>query len=129
MRDTLQTYSNLKYLEITKCDLRNLNNFPDFMMLEELRLSHNNLQGSMENLMKLKQLKYIDVSHNIISQLNKLFPLRRIKKIRVYAKFNPFENKDGYKKMLSSANLNFLNEPMMHPLEEKQREKELILKK
>ena len=67
MRDTLQTYSNLKYLEITKCDLRNLNNFPDFMMLEELRLSHNNLQGSMENLMKLKQLKYIDVSHNIIS--------------------------------------------------------------
>ena len=67
MRDALTVYSSLKYLEITKCDLRNLNNFPDFMVLDELRLSHNNLQGSMENLMKLKQLKYIDISYNIIS--------------------------------------------------------------
>ena len=113
----MQRYSLLAYLQITHCDLRTLDNFPNLHTLVELRLSHNKLQGSLENIIKLMGLEYLDLSHNIIRDVSKLLPLKRIKRLAIYVSHNPFENKEGWKNALLSLNLKIEKEPKKHPLE------------
>lgn len=74
----LNQYQNLRTLNINHCDLRNLDNFPKIYTLEELDLGFNQIQGTFNNLMPLKKLKYLNLQHNLIFESNKLAPLRKI---------------------------------------------------
>ena len=85
-----QKYSSLKKLDIYKCDLRTLHNFPYLESLKDLRLSGNKLQGTLENIIKLMGLEYLDLSSNIIREVAKLKPLKRIKKLKIFISNNPF---------------------------------------
>ena len=64
----LEQYSRLTTLAITKCHLRNLENFPRIATLTQLDLSHNELLGTLRFLMPLLQLTYLDLSNNMIQQ-------------------------------------------------------------
>ncbi len=86
----LQTYSHLRTLAITKCDLRKLENFPVLPQLLHLDLSNNSLQGTLNYLMPLRSLQYLNIAHNIISDYRELEPLRRLRRLEVYLDDNPF---------------------------------------
>lgn len=61
-------------------------------------------------------LEYLDLSHNIIRDVAKLLPLKRIKGLALYVGNNPFENKEGWRNTLSALNLKVEKEPKKHPL-------------
>ena len=111
----LQSYSNLKFLSIVKCDLRTLINFPYIQTLVDLRLNDNKLQGTLENIIKLVGLEYLDLSNNIIRDVSKLIPLKRIKKLSLHIAHNPLEKVEGWKAELGRMNLKILNEPKKNP--------------
>lgn len=66
-RTIFESYSQVTTLSLVNCDLRKLENFPVLPCLRELDLSGNSLQGTLNYLMPLKSLVYLDISRNIIS--------------------------------------------------------------
>jgi hypothetical protein len=60
-------YSQLETMVLTKCDLRNLENFPRIDSLRSLDLSCNSLQGSLNNLMPLSSLNYLNLANNLLN--------------------------------------------------------------
>lgn len=68
----MEAYHHLKNLSITNCDLRKLENFPIFPQLTNLDLSSNSLQGTLNYLMPLKSLTYLNISRNMISEAKNL---------------------------------------------------------
>jgi Leucine-rich repeat (LRR) protein len=71
-------YHLLETLVLTKCDLRNLDNFPRLVSLKNLDLSDNSLQGSLNYLMPLTSLNYLSLANNLIADHRKLLPLQVI---------------------------------------------------
>ena len=91
--------------------MRNLENFPKFRELEELDLSFNQIQGTFNNLMPCKNLKFINLESNIIFEWNKLLPLKKIEKVFICVKNNPFLNKNSthYQSALKSHGIKLIN--------------------
>ena len=83
-------YQFLENLVLTKCDLRNLENFPKMTSLKTLDLSHNSLQGTLNNIMPLVNLDYLNLAHNLISDYRKLQPLQMIDNLEIFLLGNPF---------------------------------------
>lgn len=61
--------------------------------------------------MKLSRLQYLNVSNNLIEEVNKLQPLRKIVDLSICVKNNPFTLKDGYKAKIKAFNLTIVKEP------------------
>ena len=51
------------------------------------------------------------MSHNIIRDIRKLMPLKRLKKLTVYVAHNPYELREGWKSALGALGLSLENEP------------------
>ena len=83
-------YEALENLVISKCDLRTLENFPKLTSLKALDLSNNSLQGSLNHLMPLVDLTYLNLANNILKDFRKLQPLQMIDNLEVYLVGNPF---------------------------------------
>lgn len=91
--------------------MRNLDNFPRLPLLVDLDLSHNSLQGSFNNLMILTNLEYLNISNNFVSDVSRLQPLRKLEKIVVCVKDNPFLAKDGWKIKLKQYGVKLAKDP------------------
>lgn len=107
----LEAYGSLKTLMMSHCDMRNLDNFPRLPLLVDLDLSHNSLQGSFNNLMILTNLEYLNISNNFVSDVSRLQPLRKLEKIVVCVKDNPFLAKDGWKIKLKQYGVKLAKDP------------------
>jgi hypothetical protein len=103
-------YNNLETLVITKCDLRNLENFPKLASLKQLDLSNNSLQGSFNYLMPLSNLKYLDLANNLITDCRKLQPLQVIEGLEVFMIGNPFLEGDAWRNKVRSYGLKVAKE-------------------
>ena len=78
--------------------------------LEELDLSKNSLQGTFNYLMPLKALSYLNIAGNLISDYRVLEPLRRIKRLEIFLKDNPFTEATNWKYKLKQYSLIVLKE-------------------
>lgn len=56
----------------------------------------------MEHLTKLDKLEYLDLSNNLIKEVARLSPLKRVKNLTVCITGNPFLKGDGWKPLLDS---------------------------
>jgi Leucine-rich repeat (LRR) protein len=79
--------------------------------LELLDLSNNQLQGTFNHLMKCKNLTYINLSNNIISEPTKLAPLKRIGNITICINDNPLCFTDGYANKIKNYNIKITKSP------------------
>ena len=82
-------YQQLETLMLTKCDLRTLENFPKILSLKSLDISENSLQGSLNYLMPLENLNYLNLAQNFIDDHRKLQPLQMIENLEVCIVGNP----------------------------------------
>ena len=57
--------------------------------MQELNASNNSMRGSFEFIVKNRTINYIDISDNIIVDLQRFEPLRMLKDLNIYAKGNP----------------------------------------
>ena len=103
-------YQFLENLVLTRCDLRNLENFPQLTSLKTLDLSHNSLQGTLNNLMPLVNLDYLCLAHNLISDFRKLQPLQMIDNLEVFLVGNPFLDVEIWKNKVKSYGIKVLKE-------------------
>mgnify|MGYP000888460498 FL=1 len=103
-------YGNLETLVLTKCDLRNLENFPKLLTLRQLDLSDNSLQGSLNYLMPLANLKYLGLANNLIADCRKLQPLQVIDGLEVFMGGNPFLEGDAWRNKVRSYGLKVAKE-------------------
>jgi Leucine-rich repeat (LRR) protein len=56
----------------------------------------------VEHLVKLENLEYLDLSNNLIKEVARLCPLKRVKDLTVCLVGNPFLKNDGWKPLLDS---------------------------
>ena len=103
-------YEQLETLVLTKCDLRNLENFPKLSSLKALDLADNSLQGTLNHLMPLSNLNYLNLAQNLISDVRKLQPLQMIDGLEVYLAGNPFIEEEIWKSKVKNYGLKVLKE-------------------
>lgn len=102
----LEEYAKLKVLRVVNCDLRTLENFPKLPSLTHLYISDNKLQGTFHLLASLKNLKYLDLSNNIVSSSRNLAALQRLKGLTVVVVGNLFVAKeDDWKDTICALDL------------------------
>ena len=90
-------YEHLETLILSKCDLRNLENFPKLLSLKQLDISENSLHGTLNYLMPLSRLNYLNISNNLIEDFRKLQPMQMIEGLEIYVAGNPFVDGETWK--------------------------------
>ena len=103
-------YQTLETLVLNKCDLRNLENFPKIVSLRTLDLANNSLQGSLNYLMPLVNLNYLNLANNLINDFRKLQPLQMVDCLEVYLVGNPFLDGDAWKSKVKGYGLKILKD-------------------
>lgn len=93
---------------ISKCDLRNLENFPKITSLKQLDLSDNSLQGTLNHLMPLNKLNYLNIANNLINDFRKLQPLQTIDGLEIYVVGNPFIDGETWKNKVKNYGIKVL---------------------
>lgn len=112
--------------------MRNLENFPKLKTLKNLDISENSLQGSLNNLMPLGNLTYLNLANNLINDFRKLQPLQMIDSLEVYLIGNPFIDGEVWKSKVKSYGIKVLKEPKVLETksevkqEEKKEEKKIV---
>jgi hypothetical protein len=78
------------------------------------------LQGSVENLVKLENLQYLDLSYNLVREAARLSPLKKIHGLTVCVVGNRFLEIDGWKAILDGYRLTVEKQPRDLTNEKKQ---------
>jgi hypothetical protein len=61
--------------------------------------------------MPLSSLEYLNIAHNLVSDYRALEPLRRLRKLAVHLKDNPFSEQPNWKGKIRLIGLNILKDP------------------
>ena len=91
--------------------------------LRALDLSHNSLQGSLNHLMPLADLSYLNLASNLLRDFRKLQPLQMIESLEVYLAGNPFLEAEAWKGKVKNYGLRVLKEARVFPVTEKKVQK------
>ena len=98
--------------------MRTLENFPVLPTITHLHLRNNKLQGSFQHILPLAELKYLDVSNNLLVAATACYPLRAFCNLTVHVIGNPFTNREeDWKETLRGYKLTIDEKPQLqaHP--------------
>ena len=95
--------TKLKYLDLSRNTLRNIETFQNFIALEQLYMPENALM-SLEALSGLKTLKVLDVSQNALESISPIFTLTELTELS--APNNAITSIDGIQALVNLQKLN-----------------------
>ena len=98
VKAALEEFDGCKSLSISACRLSSLNNLPDFPLLENLQLCDNNLKNEdLDVIQRFKNLKYLFLSGNKITDLQSLSKLKNCENLKILDVFGcPFTENEKY---------------------------------